>query len=54
MSALERKETELSYPADFINTFVCGDTLEVMRKMPDASIDLVVTSPPYNLSLIHI
>lgn len=49
MSALERKETELSYPADFINTFVCGDTLEVMRKMPDASIDLVVTSPPYNL-----
>ena len=49
MSALERKEMELSYPADFIDTFICGDTLDVMRKMPDACIDLVVTSPPYNL-----
>ena len=49
MSALERNETELSYPADFIDTFICGDTLEVMRRMPDACVDLVVTSPPYNL-----
>ena len=31
------------------NRFICGDALEVMRKMPDKSIDLVVTSPPYNL-----
>lgn len=26
-----------------------GDCLEVMRSLPDASVDLVVTSPPYNL-----
>jgi modification methylase len=26
-----------------------GDCLEVMKKIPDNSIDLVVTSPPYNL-----
>ena len=25
-----------------------GDCLEVMRTLPDASIDLVITSPPYN------
>jgi modification methylase len=31
------------------NKFLCGDTLEVMRSIPDATIDLVVTSPPYNL-----
>lgn len=31
------------------NKFICGDSLEVMRTMPDESIDLVVTSPPYNL-----
>jgi len=34
---------------DFKNRFICGDTLEVMRSMPDASIDLIITSPPYNL-----
>ena len=26
-----------------------GDCLDVMRSLPDASVDLVVTSPPYNL-----
>lgn len=25
----------------------CGDNLEIMRTMPDASVDLVFTSPPY-------
>lgn len=29
--------------------FLCGDALDVMRQMPDACLDLVVTSPPYNL-----
>lgn len=31
------------------NTIVNGDCLEVMRQLPDACIDLAVTSPPYNL-----
>ncbi len=34
---------------NFINKIICGDAIEVMKKMPDKSIDLVVTSPPYNL-----
>jgi DNA modification methylase len=29
-------------------TLHCGDNVEVMRQMPEASIDLVVTSPPYD------
>lgn len=29
------------------HTLHCGDCLEIMRAMPDASVDLVVTSPPY-------
>jgi len=33
----------------FINKIICGDCLEVMRRMPGGSVDLVVTSPPYNL-----
>lgn len=32
---------------------ILGDCLEEMKKMPDKSIDLVLTSPPYNLGNIH-
>lgn len=34
---------------DFRNRIICGDALEEMRKMPDGSFDVVITSPPYNL-----
>jgi len=34
---------------DYINQFLTGDCIEVMRKIPAGVIDLVVTSPPYNL-----
>lgn len=34
---------------DSLNMFHCGDSLEIMKKMPSESIDLVFTSPPYNL-----
>lgn len=33
----------------FIDQFLHGDAVELMRRLPDESIDLVVTSPPYNL-----
>lgn len=44
IAPLEMPEIE-----QYLNKIVCGDTLEVMKSMPDNSIDLVVTSPPYNL-----
>ena len=28
---------------------ICGDCLVEMKKIPDKSIDLLITSPPYNL-----
>lgn len=31
------------------NKIICGDCLQKMKEIPDESIDLVVTSPPYNL-----
>lgn len=31
------------------NTIINGDCLAVMKEMPDSSIDLAVTSPPYNI-----
>lgn len=40
---------QLSFPNDFINKIICGDAVEIMRQIPDGAIDLVVTSPPYNL-----
>ena len=31
-------------------TAICGDAIEEMKKIPDNSIHLIVTDPPYNLS----
>lgn len=33
----------------YIDRIICGDCLDVMKKLPSESIDLVITSPPYNL-----
>ena len=44
-----KSEKKLKFPNDFIDKFVCGDVIEVMKQIPDNSIDLIVTSPPYNL-----
>lgn len=33
-----------------IDSIYNGDCLEVMSRMPDDSVDLVITSPPYNLN----
>jgi len=38
----------MKYPDDFINKVICGDCLEVMKDLPDKSVDLVLTSPPYD------
>ncbi len=38
-------ERELKLP---LNKIICGDAIEVLRRMPSNSIDLVVTSPPYD------
>src|SRR5690625_6341873 len=31
-----------------VNEIIQGDCLEVMRDIPDSSVDLTVTSPPYD------
>lgn len=35
------------WPDDYINRIICGDCLEVMKEMPDESVDMCMTSPPY-------
>lgn len=37
----------MKYPDDYINKIIQGDCLEVMKGIPDKSIDLVLTDPPY-------
>jgi len=36
---------------DIIDRIICGDCIEVMRQIPSNSIDLVITSPPYNVGI---
>ena len=38
----------MTYPNDYINKIIQGDCLEVMKGIPDKSVDLVLTDPPYN------
>lgn len=42
---------DISYSsiAPVLNKIICGDAITEMKKMPDESIDLIITSPPYNL-----
>ena len=44
-----KKNNEL--PGPYENQIICGDSLEVLKKLPDNCIDLVFTSPPYNFGL---
>ena len=39
------------YPEDFYNKIICGDSLEIMKQMPNESVDSIITSPAYNLSI---
>ena len=33
-----------------MNSIKCGDCLELIKEIPDKSIDLIVTDPPYDIS----
>jgi DNA modification methylase len=32
----------------FVNCIICSDALQALARIPDQSIDLIITSPPYN------
>ena len=33
------------------NCIICGDSLEILKDFPDACVDMIVTSPPYNFGI---
>ena len=39
----------MTYPDDYINKILHGDCLELMKQIPDGSVDLVLTDPPYGV-----
>ncbi len=40
---------KMEFPKDFLDKIICGDAVDLMKQIPDGSIPLVITSPPYNL-----
>ena len=38
---------------NYINQVINGDCIEVMSQMPEGSIDLIVTSPPYGVNIAY-
>ncbi len=42
-----RTETRLRPITDFVGRVIPGDCAEIMDAMPDASVDFVLTDPPY-------
>lgn len=44
-------KTNRELPKDFENRIICGDSERVLKGIPDNTIDLIFTSPPYNFGL---
>lgn len=40
-------------PTQYTNKIIIGDSAEVLKKLPDNCIDIVLTSPPYNFGLAY-
>ena len=47
MPPLETRPAATAYPA-FHNTYQQADCLDLMRRLPDASVDFICTDPPYH------
>jgi site-specific DNA-methyltransferase (adenine-specific) len=45
MTVISSEPDEIS---PFLNHIICADAVEALARMPDRSVDLVITSPPYN------
>ncbi len=43
--------TNNDFPDAYVNRIVTGDSKEVLKDIPDNSVDLIFTSPPYNFGL---
>mgnify|MGYP000444932096 FL=1 len=44
---MQNKKEDICFLDNHINTIICGDALETLKKFPDESINCSITSPPY-------
>ena len=42
---------ERKFPDEYVNKIIIGDSKNILNNIPDNSVDLVFTSPPYNFGL---
>lgn len=48
-TSVKKGRNRMNFPKDFLNKMICGDAVEVMKLIPDGAVNVVITSPPYNL-----
>jgi len=37
----------------YINKIICGESYEILLQLPDDCIDMIITSPPYNVDIFY-
>jgi site-specific DNA-methyltransferase (adenine-specific) len=42
----------MKFPDDFIDQVILGDSLEVLKQIPDNSVDTIITDPPYGIAFM--
>ena len=47
---IENQKTILKFES-MLNSIILGDSIDIMKQIPDNSIDLIFADPPYNLQL---
>jgi len=41
--------TKADFKKKYLNKIICENAVDVMKELPDGSVNLIITSPPYNL-----
>ena len=49
MDIKHKNKSKKKFPKDFLNKFLCGDVVQILKQIPGDSLDLAITSPPYNI-----
>lgn len=44
----------MKWPDDSLGKMISGDWVQSMKLMPEASVDSILTDPPYNISFMKL
>lgn len=44
-------DAKASNALHFTNQIICGDSIQIMKKIPQHAVHLIITSPPYNVGI---